>query len=128
ALVPRRFLAVLSPGEPVRFTEGSGRRELAEAVFRDAAPLTARVIVNRVWRHHFGRGFVETTSNLGSQGDRPTHPELLDDLARRFIESGWSLKWLHREIVMSASYQQSSRSTAHNVQLDPENLWLGRMN
>jgi hypothetical protein len=127
-LVPRRFLSVLSPDEPVRFTEGSGRRELAEAVFRDAGPLVARVMVNRVWRHHFGRGLVETTSNFGSQGDRPTHPELLEDLARRFIESGWSLKWLHREIVMSATYQQSSRASSASVQLDPENVLLGRMN
>jgi hypothetical protein len=107
-LVPRRFLQVLSPGEPVRFTQGSGRRELAAAIFRDSAPLAARVIVNRVWKHHFGRGIVETPSNFGTQGERPTHPELLDDLAARFVENGWSLKWLHREILLSAAYQQGS--------------------
>ena len=79
-------------GPPQPFTEGSGRRELAAAVITDAGPLLARVIVNRVWLHHFGRGLVETPSDFGAQGARPTHPELLEDLAARFIENGWSLK------------------------------------
>src|SRR5207244_1470811 len=67
-----------------------------------------RVIVNRVWKHHFGVGLVETPSDFGAQGDRPSHPELLDDLARRFIAHGWSIKWLHREMMLSATYQQAS--------------------
>ena len=107
-IVPRRFLEVLSPGTPERFDEGSGRRELAEAMFTDAQPLTARVIVNRVWAHHFGVGLVRTTSDFGRQGERPTHPELLDHLASRLVSSGWSLKRLHRELVQSATYQQGS--------------------
>jgi hypothetical protein len=127
-LVPRRFLAVLSSGDPPAFARGSGRLDLAEAVFRDAGPLAARVIVNRVWRHHFGRGLVETPSNFGQQGDRPSHPELLDDLASRFVQAGWSLKWLHREIMLSAAYQQSSAADAARQALDPDNRWLWRMN
>ncbi len=106
--VQRRFLEVLSHGEPHSFTHGSGRLELARAIVTDAAPLTARVIVNRVWRHHFGRGIVETPSDFGAQGERPSHPELLDDLAARFLEHGWSLKWLHREVLLSAAWQQES--------------------
>lgn len=126
-MVPRGFLTVLSTGEPARFTQGSGRRELGEAIFRDSAPLAARVIVNRVWKHHFGRGLVETPSNFGTQGDRPSHPELLDDLAARFIAAGWSLKWLHREIVFSSAYRQTSRATPRHLAVDPENRLLGRM-
>ena len=100
-VVPRRFLQVLSPTEPPPFTNGSGRLELAESIVGPAAALTARVIVNRIWTAHFGRGLVATPSNFGQQGERPTHPELLDDLAARFIVNGWSLKKLHREIVVS---------------------------
>jgi hypothetical protein len=81
---------------------------LANALIRDAEPLLARVIVNRIWKQHFGVGIVETPSDFGSLGDRPSHPELLDDLAARFIANGWSLKWLHREIMLSATYQQAS--------------------
>jgi hypothetical protein len=90
-------------------------------------------MVNRVWKHHFGRGLVETPSNFGVLGDRPSHPELLDDLAARFIQAGWSLKWLHREIVLSFAYQQSSAPIPHSAfrtphSKDPENRLLGRMN
>ncbi len=109
AVVSRRFVSVLSPAEVTPFKNGSGRLELANAIVTDAAPLVARVIVNRIWAQHFGRGLVATPSNFGTQGEKPTHPELLDDLAARFIEHGWSLKWLHREIVSSATYRQSSR-------------------
>ena len=105
---PRGFLSVLSKGD-AHFHNGSGRLELAEKIFGDAAPLTARVIVNRVWAWHFGRTLVDTPSDFGTQGDKPRHPELLDDLAARFIAHGWSLKWLHREIMLSASYRQASR-------------------
>ncbi|HEY5315633.1 MAG TPA: PSD1 and planctomycete cytochrome C domain-containing protein, partial [Pirellulales bacterium] len=107
-VVPRRFLTVLSAKGSRPFGKGSGRRELAEAMIHDAAPLAARVIVNRVWKFHFGSGLVETVSDFGTQGARPSHPQLLDDLALRFIEHGWSLKWLHREILLSATYRQSS--------------------
>ena len=126
-VAPRRFLPVLTQSDPKPFASGSGRRELAEAVADPDNPLTARVIVNRVWAAYFGRGLVGTPSNFGQLGDRPTHPELLDDLAVRFVEAGWSLKWLHREIVSSATYQQSSRGDPRTVAADAENRLLGRM-
>jgi hypothetical protein len=126
-VVPRRFVSVLAPEVAPNFKQGSGRLELAEAIVTDAAPLTARVIVNRVWQHHFGRGLVTTPSNFGAQGDRPSHPELLDDLTARFIEHDWSLKWLHREIMHSATYQQASTRDAAKHAIDPENVWLWRM-
>jgi hypothetical protein len=127
-VVPRRFLEVLSAGEPKPFTQGSGRLELARAIVTDGGPLAARVIVNRVWAHHFGRGLVDTPSDFGSQGSRPSHPELLDDLAARFVAGGWSLRWLHREIVLSAAYRQGSAHEAKKAALDPDNRWLGRAN
>ncbi|HND53919.1 MAG TPA: PSD1 and planctomycete cytochrome C domain-containing protein, partial [Pirellulaceae bacterium] len=105
----------------------SGRLELAEAIVTDAAPLTARVIVNRIWSWQFDRGLVGTPSNFGRLGDAPTHPELLDDLAARFIESNWSMKWLQREIVTSATWRQSSRPTARLNEVDPDNRRLARM-
>ena len=106
--VPRRFLPALSPGEPRPLRDGSGRRELAEAIVGEAGGLAARVLVNRVWGWVFARGLVGTPSNFGRLGDAPTHPELLDDLAARFIANGWSLKWLVREIVLSSTYRQSA--------------------
>ncbi|MBI5760898.1 MAG: DUF1553 domain-containing protein, partial [Planctomycetales bacterium] len=127
-IVPRRFLEVLTPRDATPFQQGSGRRELADAIVRDAAPLAARVIVNRVWGWHFDRPLVTTPSNFGRLGDAPSHPELLDDLAARFIESGWSLKWLHREIVLSATWRQASRSPTDHRDRDPDNRWLWRMN
>lgn len=126
AVVSRRFVTVLSSGEPVPFKNGSGRLELANAIVTDAAPLAARVIVNRIWTHHFGRGLVATPSNFGTQGEKPTHPELLDDLATRFIEHGWSLKWLHREIVLSGTYRQVS-AIGSRPSADQDNIWLSRM-
>jgi mono/diheme cytochrome c family protein len=119
-MAPRRFLQALCDDEPARFTEGSGRAQLAEAVIRH--PLTARVIVNRVWQHHFGKGIVRTPSNFGRMGERPTHPELLDQLAARFIAGGWSLKKLQREIVLSETY---GRATAASGDADPDNKLLG---
>jgi len=126
--VPRRFLSAFpsKTGLPRKFNTGSGRLELAQAIVEDAAPLSARVIVNRVWKHHFGRGLVDTPSEFGNLGEAPTHPELLDDLAGRFMEHGWSLKWLHREILNSATWQQSS-VFAESEKLDPENKLYGRM-
>jgi hypothetical protein len=124
----RHFLRVLSAGEPKPFGEGSGRRDLAEAIAGRHNPLTARVIVNRVWALDFGRPLVGTPSNFGALGEAPAHPELLDDLAARFMDAGWSLKWLQREIVLSAAYGQASRADVRNRAADPENRLLGRMN
>ncbi len=128
-LVPRGFLAVLTKtdGDPA-FHHGSGRLELAEKIFTDAAPLAARVIVNRVWGWHFGKPLVDTPSDFGTQGEKPSHPQLLDDLAARFIANGWSLKWLHREIMLSAAYQQASRPRPDAAKIDPANRLLWRMN
>ncbi len=126
-IVRRRFLTVLSEA-PRPFENGSGRLELAESITSDAASLAARVIVNRVWLAHFGQGIVDTPSNFGQQGSRPTHPQLLDDLAARFIENGWSIKRLHRDILMSATWQQSSADSPQRSHIDPENVWLSRMN
>jgi hypothetical protein len=126
--VPRRFLTVLSTAVPQPFKNGSGRLELAEAILKEGAPLSARVIVNRVWKHHFGRGLVETVSDFGAQGMRPSHPELLDDLTYRFVEHGWSLKWLHRELLLSATYRQASTYNSANFRVDPDNRWLWRAN
>jgi hypothetical protein len=106
---------------------GSGRLELAQAITTDAHPLAARVLVNRIWLAHFGRGLVTTPSNFGKSGERPSHPELLDDLASRFITGGWSMKKLHREIVLSATYRQSSRDDRPQAKTDPDNRWLSRM-
>ncbi len=127
-VVPRRFLTVLSKGAPEPFTRGSGRLELAEKITGEGAALSARVIVNRVWGWHFGRPLVGTPSDFGTQGERPSHPELLDDLSARFIANGWSFKWLHREIMLSAAYRQSGRRVEAAHQADPANKWLWRMN
>ena len=127
-IVPRRYLEVLSGDSPLELRTGSGRLDLANAITQQSAPLAARVIVNRIWLEHFGRGIVETPSNFGQLGARPSHPGLLDDLAARFIQNGWSLKWLHREIVTSATYLQSSVSREAELENDPDNRWLWRMN
>jgi hypothetical protein len=148
---PRRFLSVLCPENSPPFSKGSGRLELANAIASKDNPLTARVIVNRVWEHHFGKGLVRTPSNFGAMGERPTHPELLDHLATRFIQNGWSLKKLHREILLSATWQQNGchwqaksasgepgdlrsvtwhgQETGHNdpFDVDPENRLLWHM-
>ncbi|MDP1587851.1 MAG: DUF1549 and DUF1553 domain-containing protein [Prosthecobacter sp.] len=108
ATAPRGWLQVLSKSEPVKFQQGSGRAELARQITDPANPLTARVMVNRVWDLLFGKPLARTTSNFGATGDKPTHPELLDDLAIRFMQNGWSLKRLMRELVLSATYRQSS--------------------
>ena len=119
---PRRrliFSVVLSAGNPAPFHQGSGRLELAHAITAKDNPLTARVIVNRVWLHHFGAGIVRSPSDFGVRGDPPSHPELLDYLAIRFMESGWSLKKLHRMILLSATYQQSSQDNPEARRQDP---------
>jgi hypothetical protein len=127
-VVERRFLEVLSRGEPTPFADGSGRRELAEAIASRENPLTARVFVNRVWGAFFGKGLVATPSNFGHSGATPTHPELLDDLAARFMDGGWSMKALVREIVLSATYRQATANDTAKTAADPENLLLWRMN
>ena len=128
ALAPRRFLRILSGAERPNFTRGSGRSELAEAVTDANNPLTARVIVNRVWQHHFGRAIVRTPSNFGILGETPTHPQLLDWLASEFIQSGWSLKNLHRTIIASATYQMRSQMEQSAFEVDGDNRLIWRMN
>jgi hypothetical protein len=107
---------------------GSGRLELAEWITQTEHPLTARVMVNRIWQWHFGEGLVRTPDNFGKMGERPTHPELLDFLARRFIESGWSIKAMHRLIMLSSAYRMSSQVSQASLAADPENRLLSRFN
>ncbi len=123
--VPRRFLTVLGDGDPVPFSKGSGRLELADAIVRH--PLTARVIVNRVWKGHFGTGLVNTPSNFGENGERPTHPDLLEYLASSFLDQGGSLKTLHRVIMLSAVYQLSAEDAAANIEKDGGNRLYWRV-
>lgn len=129
ASVERRFLSVLDRKE-TPFRKGSGREELVGAIVNPANPLTARVFVNRVWQHHFGAGLVATSSDFGTRGEKPSHPELLDWLANEFVRGGWRVKELHRQIMNSAVYQQSSINVANQrgQQVDPENRLLWRMN
>jgi hypothetical protein len=127
-VVPRRFPEVLAGTKQPPITKGSGRRELAHWLTRPDHPLTARVMVNRVWQWHFGDGIVRTPSNFGKLGERPTHPELLDHLAHEFVRSGWSIKKLHRLIMLSATYQQDSEAAPQAVKADPDNRLFGRMN
>jgi hypothetical protein len=128
--VPRRFLAVLTaPGrERTPFQDGSGRLELARAVASRDNPLTARVMVNRVWLHHFGTGLVGTPSDFGTRSDPPTHPELLDWLADDFMRNGWSVKSLHRRIMLSTAYRQQSAPRPDPLTKDPENRLYWRFN
>ena len=117
--VPRHFPTIL--GGVSLEGSGSGRLELAAAIADAKNPLTARVLVNRLWQHHFGRGLVATPNDFGTRGQAPTHPELLDYLAQKFITSGWSVKAMHRELLLSHTWQLSSAS---NDPADPENrLW-----
>ena len=126
AVVPRRMPAFLAGPNAQPIESGSGRRELAEFLVDPANPLTDRAIVNRVWQWHFGRGLVPTAGNLGLTSEPPSHPELLDFLVRRFRAAGRSLKELHRRIVLSATYRQSSRASAAALEADPDNVLLGR--
>ena len=124
---PRRFLRILDDRQ-TPFTRGSGRLELADALVAPENPLTARVIVNRVWGWHFGQALVRTPSNFGKLGETPSHPELLDWLAATFVEKGWSLKDLHRRILTSNTWKQSSRFDAAKFAKDGDNRFLWRMN
>jgi hypothetical protein len=131
-VVPRQFLGILSGPGRVPFGPGSGRRELARAIASPDNPLTARVFVNRVWAQHFGQGLVRTPSDFGLRSEPPTHPELLDWIALRFVAGGWSVKGLHRLILNSAVYQQASPApetlAPEVLERDPENRLLGRFN
>jgi hypothetical protein len=131
--IPRRFLPFLSNADSQPFQHGSGRLELAEAIIRPTNPLTARVIVNRLWAHHFGRGLVATPSDFGTRASSPSQPELLDWLSSRFVtDDAWSLKRLHRRILLSATFRQSSRGPRDPgvrdsaMQVDPDNRLLWR--
>lgn len=128
-IVPRHFLAVLSPeGKPLPFKEGSGRLELAKCIASKSNPLTARVMVNRVWMHHFGDGFVPSVDDLGTQSEPPSHPELLDYLSCYFMDHGWSLKKLHKLVMLSRVYQQSTHTLPQFEVMDPNNRLLWRAN
>jgi hypothetical protein len=133
AFVPRQAPEVIAGSDRQPFSRGSGRAELAAAIVSADNPLTARVWVNRVWMHHFGRGLVHTPSDFGVRADPPSHPELLDWLASEFVARGWSTKWLHRTIMLSATYRQactgplSAAARERALDRDPENrlLWRG---
>jgi hypothetical protein len=122
--VTRRFPTILAGDDQPELPPGSGRLELAQWLASPKNPLTARVFVNRVWQWHFGEGLVRTPSNWGLVGEKPSHPELLDYLAARFIEEGWSVKKLHRRIMLSAAYQMSSDISAEAAEQDPGNRLL----
>ena len=126
--VERQFLEVLSHGKREPFKKGSGRLELAQEIASTNNPLTARVLVNRVWMYHFGAPLVRTPSDFGTRSDPPTHPELLDFLASRFMADGWSLKKLHKLMMLSSAYQQRSDIDAAKAAIDPANELLWRMN
>tara|TARA_B110000495_G_scaffold110373_1_gene95512 strand:+ start:132 stop:4223 length:4092 start_codon:yes stop_codon:yes gene_type:complete len=124
--VPRRFLEAIDP-TPYQ-TQSSGRMELADDLVRVDNPLTSRVIVNRIWLHLFGKGLVDTPDNFGRLGAKPTHPELLDFLAARMIDQGWSIKKMIRFLVLSKAWQQSSQVSPDSARVDPENRWVTHYN
>ena len=127
-MVPRGTIKFLG-GQPLHIPAGqSGRWQLAHWLTQPQNPLTARVMANRIWQHHFGRGIVGTPSNFGVRGEEPTHPELLDYLAAVFVENGWSVKALHRQIVLSKTYQMASTFDARNAARDEGNKWYWRFN
>ena len=127
-VVPRGFVQILNSPRVTGFTNGSGRLELAEVITDPKNPLTARVYVNRVWLHHFGEGLVSTAGDFGIRTEEPIHRALLDYLATAFMEHGWSTKYLHRLILLSATYQQSADASPETIKVDPENRLWGRMN
>ncbi|MBI1356158.1 MAG: DUF1553 domain-containing protein [Acidobacteria bacterium] len=125
--VPRRFLQIVAGPDQPPVADGSGRLELAAWAASPQNPLTARVLVNRVWQHHFGEGLVRSPDNFGQTGDRPTHPELLDWLAADFMEHGWSVKHLHRRILLSSAYRRQSAASDRAREVDPANKLLSHM-
>ncbi len=126
-VVPRGFVRVVGPGPAPAIKSGSGRKELADWVASKDNPLTARVYVNRVWGHLFGRGLVASPDNFGTTGRKPTHPELLDHLAVWFADTGWSTKALVKGLVLTRAYRMSSQYHAGNAAIDPDNESLWRM-
>jgi len=126
--VPRHFLSMLSPPNPLIYTNGSGRLELAFAIANRSNPMTARVMINRIWEHHFGMGFVPTPDDFGMMSEAPSHPELLDWLAMNFMTNGWSIKKVHRLILLSSVYQESSEENPRYTDIDPGNRLLWRAN
>ena len=126
--VPRRFLRVLSKEEPAAFSDGGGRLELARSIASDDNPLTARVMVNRVWMHHFGKSMVDAPSDFGVRSDLPSHPEMMDYLAQYFMEHDWSVKELHRHILLSSAYRQMSVPNMEGESVDIENRLVWRQN
>jgi mono/diheme cytochrome c family protein len=126
--VPRRFLELIEGEDRQPFEKGSGRLEMARAIVSKDNPLTARVMVNRVWLNHFGLGLVRTPSDFGVRSDPPANPELLDYLAASFMDGGWSLKRLHRLILLSSTYQQTSDGNEEYSRQDPNNFLIWRMN
>jgi hypothetical protein len=127
-VVPKQFPGVVAAGGRKPFTSGSGRLEMAKIIASPTNPLTARVMVNRVWMYHFCSPLVDTPSDFGTRSESPTHPEMLDYLAAEFIKTGWSLKTLHRDIMLSAAYQQASLDRPDCETVDPKNRLLWRMN
>jgi hypothetical protein len=137
-VAPRQFLEVLAGPDRLPFYEGSGRRELALAIASRTNPLTARVLVNRLWMHHFGVGIVTSPDDFGNMAEAPTHPELLDWLATAFVEGGWSIKKMHKRILLSAAYRQSAnpndnvlvaqKSGVDPMKLDAANKFLWHAN
>ncbi len=127
-LVPRQPPEIIAGSARKAFKEGSGRLEFAQIIASKDNPLTARVMANRVWQHHFGEGFVLTPDDFGVRSEPPSHPELLDYLASRFMEDGWSLKKLHKLMMLSATYQQSSDDNPRFAQIDPGNKLFWQMN
>lgn len=124
---PRRFLRIIAGENQPPISHGSGRLELASWMAGEQNPLTARVMVNRIWKHHFGRGIVRTVDNFGRMGEAPSHPELLDWLASQFIQGGWSVKRMHRLMTLSSAYRMSSRETPEAAKVDPGNVLLHHM-
>ncbi|HXJ59904.1 MAG TPA: PSD1 and planctomycete cytochrome C domain-containing protein [Verrucomicrobiae bacterium] len=127
-MVPRQAPELLAGPDRQPFHRGSGRLEFAQVIASKSNPLTARVLVNRVWLHHFGAGLVATPDDFGLRSEPPSHPELLDFLAWRFMQEGWSLKKLHRLLMLSATYQESSEENARYAQIDPGNKYFWQMN
>jgi len=123
---PKGVPLILAKGSPELQTKGSGRLELAQWLTRPDHPLTSRVMVNRIWFWHFGEGIVRTPDNFGKMGDRPSHPELLDYLASEFVDKGWSIKHMHRMILLSNAYQMSTAISDEAMELDPENRLFSR--
>ena len=124
--VHRRFLEAIAGDQPIEST-GSGRLELAERILSRSNPLLPRVMANRIWQHHFGEGIVRSVDDFGVMGQLPSHPELLDFLANEFIKRGWSIKSMHRLMLLSSTYQMSSQPDEAVAKIDPQNKLLQHM-